>query len=122
MVLKDAGVVEVQLVEKSGVPAFDRNANPIMKSTNIKMFRHTFAVGCLTAGIPKENVARMLGHQTTAMLDAHYAPWVQGMDDAHIRKVRELMDGVKLKKGLRVVSSGGVEVAAASRREGWGGQ
>jgi integrase len=70
MVLKDAGVVEVQLVEKSGVPAFDRNANPIMKSTNIKMFRHTFAVGCLTAGIPKENVARMLGHQTTAMLDA----------------------------------------------------
>jgi integrase len=114
-VLKASGVTKVQLVEKSGVLAYDRNGNPMMKSTNVKAFRHTFAVGCLTAGIPKENVARMLGHQTTAMLDAHYAPWVEGLDDAHIRKVREFMGQAgKLKKGLKLVAKGGVEVAAAS--------
>jgi integrase len=114
-VLDGAGVVEVQLVEKSGVPAFDRSGNPVTKSGNAKMFRHTFAVGCLVAGIPKENVARMLGHQKTDMIDAHYAPWVKGLDDAHIRKVREVMGQVKLKKGLKLVSRKGVRVAAAAR-------
>jgi len=103
-VLKDAGVVEVQLVEKSGVPAFDRYGNPVMKGTNVKMLRHTFAVECLIAGVPKENVARMLGHVGTGMIDDHYAPWVRGLDDAHIRKVREFMAQAKPKKNLKLVN------------------
>jgi len=110
-----AKVTKVQLVEKSGVPAVDRNGHPVVKSTNVKMFRHTFAVGCLTAGIPKENVARMLGHISTEMLDTHYAPWVKGLDDAHIRRVREVMAEPNPEKGLRVVSSRGVKVATAGR-------
>jgi site-specific recombinase XerD len=113
-VLDGAGVVEVQLVEKSGVPAFDRNGNPIMKATNAKMFRHTFAVNCLIDGIPKDNLARMLGHVGTEMIDKHYAPWVKGLDDAHILKVREVMAHAKPRKNLRVVASDGVRVAAAS--------
>jgi integrase len=56
-------------VEKSGVPAYDRNGNPVTKSTGIKMFRHAFAVGWLAAGADKETVARMLGHISTEMLD-----------------------------------------------------
>jgi site-specific recombinase XerD len=114
MVLRDAGVTEVQLVEKSGVPAVDRHGNRVMKSTNVKMLRHTFAVGCLVEGVPKENVARMLGHVGTHMIDDHYAPWVQGLDDAHIQKVREVMAQAKPKKNLKVVSRQGVRVAAAS--------
>jgi integrase len=115
-VLEAAGVNTVQLVEKSGVPAYDRNGNPVMKSTNVKMFRHTFAVGWLVAGADKETVAKMLGHVGTAMVDAHYAPWVKGLDDAHVRRVRALMEHAgKLKKNLKVVASAGVEVAAASR-------
>jgi integrase len=113
MVLRDAGVVKVQLVEKSGVPAFDRHGNPVMKATNVKMLRHTFAVGWLIAGAPKENVARMLGHVRTDMIDAHYAPWVKGLDDAHIRKMREVMALAKPKKNLKLVSKQGVRVAAA---------
>ena len=81
----------------------------------MKMFRHTFAVGCLTAGIPKENVARMLGHVSTEMIDAHYAPWVEGLDVAHIRRVREVMAQAKPKTGLSVVTSKGHRVAAAGR-------
>ena len=114
-VLDGAGVTEAQLVEKSGVPAYDRNGNPIMKSTNVKMFRHSFAVGWMVAGADKETVAKMLGHTSTEMIEAHYAPWVKGLDDAHIRRVRELMGRVKLKKGLKVVAKQGVRVAAASR-------
>jgi len=106
----------VQLVEKSGVPAYDRNGNPITKSTNVKMFRHTFAVGWLMAGGDKETLAKMLGHVGTEMIDAHYAPWVKGLDDAHIRRMREIMDRVKLKKGLKVVAKHGVRVATASRQ------
>jgi site-specific recombinase XerD len=114
-VLKAAGVTKMQLVEKSGVPAYDKNGRPVMKGTNVKMFRHTFAVGWLAAGADKETVARMLGHVGTAMVDAHYAPWVKGLDDAHVRRVRALMGQAgKLKKGLKVVAKGGVEVAAAS--------
>jgi len=84
LVLKDAGVVKVRLVERSGIPAFDRHGNPVMKSTNVKMFRHTFAVGWLIAGAPKDTVARMLGHVRTDMIGAHYAPRMKGLDDAHI--------------------------------------
>jgi site-specific recombinase XerD len=109
-----AGVSTVQLVEKSGLPAVDRNGNPIVKSANVKMLRHTFAVGCLVAGVPKENVARMLGHISTDMIDAHYAPWVKGLDDAHIRKVREVMAQAKPKKNLKLVLKQGLRVAVAS--------
>lgn len=110
-----AGATTVQLVEKSGLPAVDRSGNPIVKSVNVKMLRHTFAVGCLVAGVPKENVARMLGHVSTEMIDAHYAPWVKELDDAHIRKVREVMAQAKPKKGLRLVAKKGVRVATAVR-------
>jgi hypothetical protein len=48
------------------------------------------------------------------MIDQHYGPWSKGRDDAHVRRVREVMGQVKLKKGLKVVAQGGVEVAAAS--------
>ena len=114
-VLKAAGVTEVQLVEKSGVPAYDRHSRPVMKATNVKMLRHTFAVGWLAAGADKETVAKMLGHVGTQMVDAHYGPWTQGRDDAHVRRVRALMGQAgKLKKSLKVVVRDGVKAAAAA--------
>jgi len=114
LVLREAGVTRVQLVEKSGVLAIDRHGNPVMKATNVKMLRHTFAVGWLIAGAPKENVARALGHVRTDMIDAHYAPWTEGLDDAHIQKMRQVMAQAKPKKDLRLVSKQGLRVAAAS--------
>ena len=109
-------MTEMQLVEKSGVAAYERNGRPLMKATNVKMFRDTFAVGWLAAGADKETVAKRLGHVGTPMFDAHYSPWLKGLDDAHIGRVRALMGQAgTFKKGMKVVAQGGVEVAAASR-------
>jgi integrase len=109
-----AGVTKVQLIEKSGVPAYDKNGNPITKGVYIKMLRHTFAVGWLETGADQEAVARMLGHKNTEMVVEHYAPWVKGLDDAHVAKLRALMDEAKPKKGLKIVASGGREVSSAN--------
>ena len=49
------------------------------------------------------------------MLDRHYAPWVKGRDEAHVLRMREIREQVKLKKGLKVVANHGIRVAAASR-------
>ena len=38
--------------------------------------RHTFASQALSNYVPKEWVARQLGHMTTAMIDKHYGRWI----------------------------------------------
>lgn len=47
---------------------------------SIGKVRHTFASQMLTAGIPKQWIARQLGHSSTRMLDEHYGTWIR--DDA----------------------------------------
>lgn len=39
--------------------------------------RHTFASLCITAGEDKEWLRRYMGHSTVAMLDKHYAHWLE---------------------------------------------
>ena len=62
-VLKAAGVTKVHLVEKSGVPAYDKNGRPVLKRTNVKMFRHTFAVSYLRAGGNLFYLSKILGQR-----------------------------------------------------------
>ena len=57
------------------------------KEANAKQFRHTFAVRQLERGRRAEVVARQLGHADATMVRKHYAPWVESLDDAHIREV-----------------------------------
>jgi integrase len=102
-------------VEKSGKPAVDRSANPIMTGVDVKMFRHTFAVGCLERGLPKDDVARYLGHVNTDMIDKHYAPWVKALDEALIRRAEQVMAQAQPNKNMRIVANKGVRVAAAPR-------
>jgi len=86
-----AKLEEVQLVGKDGRPAVDDMGNPSTKRPNTKMLRHTFAVGCLTAGMREESVAKMLGHVGTDMIRQHYGPWCKERDEAHVREVREAL-------------------------------
>ena len=40
------------------------------------MFRDTFAVECLLAGVPIHEVAMLLGHGSMRTTEKHYAPFV----------------------------------------------
>lgn len=40
-------------------------------------FRDTFAVELLLAGVPLDQVSKLLGHQSTKITEKHYAPWVR---------------------------------------------
>jgi integrase len=84
-----AGITELQLVLKDGRPAFDKSGTAITKPPDAKMFRHTFAVACLLAGMREEAVAKMLGHVSTDMVRRYYAPWCKQRDDAHVREVHQ---------------------------------
>jgi integrase/recombinase XerD len=41
------------------------------------MFRDTFAVELLLAGVPLDQVAVLLGHSSTKITERHYSPWVK---------------------------------------------
>jgi integrase len=81
--LKEAGIYEVSL------PGKDKKGRARTKNANVKMFRHTFAVQQLRAGVRPEQVAKMLGHVDTTMIRKHYAPWVEELDTAHVRMIVE---------------------------------
>lgn len=55
---------------------------PFLMAADVKhrgpnQLRHTFASQCLTAGISKVWIAKQLGHNSTHMVDKHYARWMQ---------------------------------------------
>jgi integrase/recombinase XerD len=41
------------------------------------MFRDTFAVELLLAGVPIDQVSVLLGHRSVKMTEKHYLPWVK---------------------------------------------
>lgn len=43
--------------------------------------RDTFAVGLLEKGVPLEEVAKLLGHESVRTTEKHYAPWVKRRQD-----------------------------------------
>jgi integrase len=45
------------------------------------MFRHTFSIQMLLAGVPIEDVARLLGHSSIRTTEKYYASWVQSRAD-----------------------------------------
>ena len=46
------------------------------KPAHLHMMRDTFAVEYLLAGMPLEEVSRLLGHSSVTITQKHYAPWV----------------------------------------------
>ncbi len=45
------------------------------------MFRDTFAVECLLAGVPLEDVSKYLGHSSIKTTEKHYAPFVKARQE-----------------------------------------
>ena len=53
------------------------------------MFRDTFAVEMLLAGLPLEQVSILLGHKSVKITEKHYAPWVKARQELLAANVRK---------------------------------
>jgi integrase/recombinase XerD len=53
------------------------------------MFRDTFAVEMLLAGVPLEQVSMLLGHKSVKITEKHYAPWVKARQEQLAVNVRK---------------------------------
>src|SRR5215467_862892 len=57
------------------------------------MFRDTFAVEMLLAGVPLEQVSILLGHKSVKITERHYAPWVKARQEQLEENVRKAWVG-----------------------------
>lgn len=56
------------------------------------MFRDTFAVEMLLAGVPIDQVSILLGHKSVKITEKHYAPWVKARQEQLAASVRNAWD------------------------------
>jgi integrase len=59
---------------------------------NVHMLRDTFAISAIVNGVSLDNVAKMLGHATTAMTQRSYLFWVKSRLDHCIEDQRKALD------------------------------
>jgi integrase len=58
-----------------------RNPDGTPKRAHCHMFRDTFAVEMLLAGVPIDQVSILLGHASVRVTEKHYSPWVRARQD-----------------------------------------
>ena len=81
-------------LRKSAVADWQRSLKRVFAdakvSGNAHMFRHTFATGLLTRGVPIEDVAILLGHASPAITAKYYSHFVQARRERLEARVRGL--------------------------------
>jgi integrase/recombinase XerD len=110
---------------KSAVSDWQRSLRRVFKLANIRyadgtakrchphMFRDTFAVESLLAGVPLEQVSILLGHQSIKITEKHYAPWVKARQEQLTTSVRKSWpDPPKPERRARKTYSGTSLIAA----------
>lgn len=65
-----------------------RKADGTPKRCHPQMFRDTFAVEMLLAGVPLDQVSILLGHRSIRVTEKHYAPWVRARQEQLENSVR----------------------------------
>jgi integrase/recombinase XerD len=63
------------------------------KRAHPHMFRDTFAIELLLAGVPIEQVSQLLGHSSIKITEKHYAPWVKARQKQLEQSVRKAWAG-----------------------------
>ena len=66
-----------------------RNCGGTPKPCRPHMFRDTFAVEMLLAGVPIDQVSVLLGHRSIKMTEKHYLPWVKARQRQLTTSVRQ---------------------------------
>ena len=99
----------------SAVKGYQRSFRKLFRLANIRypdgtpkpcrshMFRDTFAVELLMAGVPIDRVSVLLGHHSVKMTEKHYLPWVKDRQKqltalvrrAWFPEVRQIADGTR---------------------------
>lgn len=64
----DQGVAEMRRI--------GAHCDPKITDCRPHRLRDTFAVRALLKGIPLEDVSKLLGHQSVAVTEKYYAPWI----------------------------------------------
>lgn len=93
-----------------------RNLDGTCKHCHSHMFRDTFAVELLLAGVPIDQVSALLGHRSIKMTEKHYLPWVKARQRQLTASVRRAwFPEVRQSPPFRSRES--AEVQDGSRRE-----
>jgi hypothetical protein len=71
--IKIFGKILATATEKRPELFKESDGNP--KPAHLHMLRDTFAVEYLLAGMPLDEVSRLLGHSSVLITQKHYAPW-----------------------------------------------
>ena len=79
------------------------------KRAHLHMFRDTFAVEYLLAGMPLEEVSRLLGHSSVLITQKHYAPWV-------VERQQKLATSVRAAWSMMGIRTGSIGAHVKTRR------
>jgi hypothetical protein len=80
------------------------------------MLRDTFAVEYLLAGMPLEEVSRLLGHSSVLITQKHYAPWVLERQQRLAASVWTAWSTMGIVNNAQVLNIGKRPPATAARR------
>lgn len=100
---------------KAAVGDWQRTLRNLFKIAKVEgghahRFRHTFAVENLQAGVPIEDVATLLGHQSIRVTERHYSAWVRSRQVRLDERVRLAWADDPLVKGTQEVHGEGQHV------------
>jgi integrase len=84
-----------------------RNPDGTPKRAHCHMFRDTFAVELLLAGVPIDQVSILLGHSSVRITEKHYSPWVRARQDQLEKSVQAAWPLRPGRDGAERVPSGG---------------
>lgn len=70
------------------------------KRCHCHMFRDTFAVEMLLAGVPIDQVSILLGHASVRVTEKHYSPWVRARQDQLEKSVQSAWQLLPEQKGM----------------------
>src|SRR5437879_11069207 len=97
-------------------PKLFLDTNGRQKPAHLHMLRDTFAVEYLLAGMPLEEVSRLLGHSSVLITQKHYAPWVIERQQRLATSVRTAWSTMGMSGGAPVVNIGDRRAGRTFRR------
>jgi site-specific recombinase XerD len=85
------------------------------KPAHLHMLRDTFAVEYLLAGMPLEEVSRLLGHSSVLITQKHYAPWVLERQQKLATSVRAAWSAMGIRDGARAITNATRQLVSFAR-------